>query len=402
MVITAVQCMTAVGLDAMSTATAVRAGISALRVSEQYDDSLGEPIIEACMPLQPADVADEVAAQDIEAADDDPSPYDEADEDETASGDADAEAAEDEEDEEDIYGLARQADDVERVRDAARRCLAQLLDERFGDARASNRTVRLFLGAAPPDRPGPRFEGDEDELARELTAILRTRWQRAESEVIRTGHAAAIHALQLAAAGLNRDPASLYIVGAVDSLVAQETLNWYEDAQRLKSGSFGRHQGIAPAEGVGFLVVETEASARRAGRPVLATIAGMGLAAEPHPFVSDQPCQAQGLTEACVSALGDAGVAGQEIGAVLCDLDGEFHRSKEWALTEIRCFGTASERTLLHPADCYGTVGASSAAVLLTIGAAGLSGGWLKRPTLVFCSDDTGECGAVVLTPPSA
>jgi 3-oxoacyl-[acyl-carrier-protein] synthase-1 len=251
---------------------------------------------------------------------------------------------------------------------------------------------------AGASRPGPRFEGTAQEFANDLLASLQ-RWARqANLTVIDTGNTSVIHGLKLAAARLAEDPSSVCIVGGIDSLLSLETLNWYETAERLKSGSVGRNHGLSPAEGVGFLVVETAASAQRESRGILAEVAGIGLATESDPFFSERPSRGQGLTEACRTALAASAIPLGEVGTVLCDLDGEFHRAKEWALAELRCFGNAGARTLLHPADCLGSVGAASAALLISIAAVAFSRRWFTKPVLVFCSDDAGECGAVVLT----
>ena len=287
-----------------------------------------------------------------------------------------------------------------RLQSAARRSLNALLDKLFGEAGGSSRPVTLLLALASPDRPGPRYEGHDDDLLSDLAGRVRRAGGRTSVDVVRTGHAAAVHALQRAITGLRRDPSALYVLGAVDSLLALETLNWLEKAERLKSATFGRHQGLSPAEAVGFLAVETETAARRAGRPVLATVGAVTLAHEPNPFVSDTPSRADGLTSACASALQEGGIGAHEIGTVLSDQDGEFHRAKDWALAEVRCLGETGDRTLVHPADCFGSIGAASSAVLLILAAIGLSRGWFAKPVLVVSSDDEGECGAVILFPP--
>jgi 3-oxoacyl-[acyl-carrier-protein] synthase I len=402
-VISAVQCMTPLGLDAMSTAVAVRAGISALRMSDQFDDTQGEPILEACIPWLPEGASDEDADQEDEASpadDEEPEEDDEADE-------APPEVIEEEDPEADeerthVYELARQCDEAERIQSAARRSLDALLARVLGTPGGPSRPVTLLLSVAAPERPGPRYEGPESELVSDLEHMIRRVGGRASVDVVSTGHAGGLRSMERAVAGLKRDPSALYVLGSVDSLLALDTLTWLESSERLKSGTFGRHHGLAPAEAVGFVAIETETSARRAGRPVLATVGSVTLAQEPNPFVSDTPSRADGLTSACASALQEGGVGAHEIGTVLSDLDGEFHRAKEWALAEVRCLGEAGDRTLLHPADCFGSIGASSAVVLLVLAAIGLSRGWFAKPVLVVASDDTGECGAAILFPPGA
>ena len=402
-VITAVDCMTAVGLHAESTAASVRAGVSGLRLSDQYEDSSGSPIVESCIPWLKQE-EEPPAANEPEPLDDGPAPGPAWDEEESEAGEGegiDEESEPEASEDADAYELARQADDVERAVQAAHECLAGLLMTYFGPGERGGGAASLFLGVAEGARPGPRFEGARQESANGLLALLSRRVVGAELSVLRTGNASSIHGLKLAAASLASDPSSMCVVGAFDSLLSNDTLNWYEAAERLKSGSLGRNHGLSPAEAVGFAVVEMVASAERSGRRILAEVAGIGLATEPSPVLSDRPSRGQGLTEACRIALAESGVPPREVSTVLGDLDGEFHRAKEWALAETRCFGSAGERVLVHPADCLGSVGASSSAVLIAIAAVGISRRWFTAPVLVFSSDDAGECGAVVLTPPS-
>jgi 3-oxoacyl-[acyl-carrier-protein] synthase-1 len=397
MVITGAQCVTPLGLDALATVAAVRAGVSAVRFSEQFDDIYGEPILEGCMPWLPPEDEPEAEEPEVE-------PEIDA---EAASEDAveepwDEPIPDQPEDEgEDPYELARQNDDEERVTGAAAGCLSTLLDAYLAKGRAGGGVDTMFLGVAPIDRPGPRFEGRDDGVAHRLATMIRQRMGASKLGVIKLGNAAAIEGVRRAASRLEQDPHALQIVGALDSLLALETLNWYEEAERLKSGSPGRHHGVAPAEGVGFVMLEAARSAQRAGRPVLAQVAGVGLAKDPNPFVSERPSRAEGLSQACSAAIADAGIRASDIGTVLCDMDGEFHRSKEWALASVRCFGGDGSPELLHPADCWGSLGAASSAVLMAVAAIGLLRGWFSRPVLVLCSDDTGFCGGVVLLPPA-
>jgi 3-oxoacyl-[acyl-carrier-protein] synthase I len=410
-VITAVDCMTGVGLDATSTAAAVRAGVSRLRESDQFLDRHGNPVVESCIPWLPADeeepeedTAPPAADGDDPAADDDAGGEGPENPDDPDAADA---ADDDGGDVSDPWELARQTDDVERVVAAARQSLAALLDSHFPPGRPVAGSAALVVGVAGAWRPGPRFEGAAHpegagyENARALLGVLHGRFPRAELTLVPTGNASAIHGLALAAQRVASDPAALCVVAGIDSLLPIDTLNWYESAGRLKSVTPGRNHALSPAEAVGFFVVESAQSARRAGRRVLAEVAGVGMAAEPNPFLSDRPSRAEGLTAACRGALAARAPTGDGVGTVLADLDGEFHRSKEWALVQSRCFRGVEAPPLLHPADCFGSVGAASGAVLVGIACAGLAGGWFTKPLLVVCSDDAGECGAVLLAPPT-
>ncbi len=345
MVITAVNSITPVGHDAAMTAAAARAGISRLVESEDYFDIEGNPI---------------TAAR--------------------------------------IAGISDDEDDVARMGMIIQFCLESLLEKYFQDSSGFENEIHLLLGVATLSRPGPRYEGKNQEVAQQCVEIARKWAQKATLQVITSGHPATMHCLEIAGQLLKKDPDSLCLIGGIDSLLALETLNWFEEAGRLKSETFGRNQSFSPGEAVGFMVVETKNGALRRTKKILAEVTGIGLAKESAPFLSEQPSKGEGLTKACRTALRESACKPGEIAAVLGDLNGEFFRSKEWSYAEFRCFGNNHEtRPLWHPADCMGSVGAASGAILINMATVALTRGWIKNYALVFCSDDEGECGAVVL-----
>lgn len=112
--------------------------------------------------------------------------------------------------------------------------------------------------------------------------------------------------------------------------------------------------------------------------------------------MSNAPSPNSGLTEACRAAL--VGVGDKEIRSILADLNGENSRAGEWSMAEMRCFHDLQQRRKLwNPANCYGDIGAASGAVLANVVTQGFVRGWLQSPVLIFCSDDHGSCGALVL-----
>ena len=101
------------------------------------------------------------------------------------------------------------------------------------------------------------------------------------------------------------------------------------------------------------------------------------------------------MTNACRSALN--GGKNKKIRALFGDLNGENSRALEWSMAETRCFKNSDgHRHLWTPANCHGDIGAASGAVMANIATQGFVRGWLKSPTLIFCSDDHSPCGAMV------
>ncbi len=338
--ITAANCVTAVGHDGLITAAAVRAGISRFSENKDYSDSHGNPITVAR-----------------------------------------------------IRGVEDGREAIARMADIAALCLNNLLTDYFRQGVQRPSQIQLFLGAASEERSGPRY----DKSSRDQVLKVLGKWaDKADLQSIPQGNASFPYAIDLAGQLIESNPSAMCIIGGIDSLIRDSSLNWFEQAGRLKSISYGRHQGLIAGEAVGFLIIEDPARARQANRPVLARITGLGLAEEPVPRAANPKVQRTGLVKACRAALVDG--KDNEIQAVLGDLNGENSRALEWSVAESRIFKSNGQlRQLWTPANCYGDIGAASGAVLTAVVAQGFVRGWLKGPVLTFCSDDHGSCGALVL-----
>jgi 3-oxoacyl-[acyl-carrier-protein] synthase-1 len=350
-VITGVSGITSLGFSVPAIAAAIRAPISAFRESRDYADSARRPVLVSEIPI--------------------------------------------------VEGMRHDMDRVTRLRSLSRACLEALLAEITPAQSGKEAQVYLLIGVASPGRPGPRYQGVANELQFALAPVLRERFNKWAIRFVESGNPAAIEALDQARRVLQAQPETICIVGGLDSLLDNETLDYFEGDARLKSTTYGRHQGLIPGEGMGFLVLESAEFAQRRARRPLAQVLGAGLAREPAPLRSPDPSTFTGLTEACRAALTEAGSTAAPIDAIIGDLNGEFFRAKEWAHTELRCLAPAAgERQLWHPADCFGDVGAATGALLVNFGVSLLKAGAAASRVLCFCSDDDGARGAVVLGRP--
>ena len=340
LVITAANSITAVGHDGCLTAASVRAGISRFAEYDEYLDVNDNPI---------------TVAQ--------------------------------------IRGINDGWDTPHRMAGVAAFCLENLLDEYFRhDARRPSH-IHLFLGVASEERPCPRYE---ESCRFPLLGIIGKWTDKPDLQTVPQGNASMPYAIDQAGRLIESNPGAVCIIGGVDSLLRTSTLNWFEHDGRLKSATYGRHQGLIAGEAVGFMIVEDRAGAEQAGKRILARVAGLGLAEEPVPRASGSLGRNSGLTEACHAALN--GLREKEIGAVFNDLNGENARAREWGMADMRCFDRLDEnRRLWTPANCYGDIGAASGVVMANIATQGFVRGWLPSPVLVTCSDDHGPCGALVL-----
>lgn len=344
LVITATHTVTGVGFDTAATAAAVRAGISCLQEYDDFSDSEGEPILAAELPIV-EDVTDDEALE-------------------------------------------------TRMSALLHYVIQQLLQASFGEGLVQGINGYLLLALPSAERPGSLFYGRDDELTAFLQRELQPWFEPLKVRLIRNGAPAVIEGILLAQQVLAKDPNAVFIIGSCDSLLDEETLDWLEDNQRLMSGSFGRNHGLSPGEGAAFFILESEQGASSRSRQVYATVLGAGTAFELGAIVSDQPCRAKGLTDACRQALMET----TSVNTVMGDLNGEFFRAKEWGLTEVRCLGASDEiRQLIHPADCYGDIGAASAGALINLANCYLEKGLSGPSILCFSSDDFGARGAVLL-----
>jgi 3-oxoacyl-[acyl-carrier-protein] synthase I len=339
LVITAANSITPVGLDAPMTAASVRAGIRRLVKYDQYRDAGNNPITVAH-----------------------------------------------------ITGIENESPEiVEHVKKVARICLEGLLADYDRDG--LGRHCSLILGVAARERPGARYD---EHCLKTLLRIV-GRWAgKLEGHTIARGNASFHYAVEQAARQIEKNPAAVCIIGGIDSLLRESTLNWFESDGRLKSSSYGRHQGLTAAEAVGFLIVEDRERAQKAGKPILARISAWGLAEEPQPRAAGRPGMSTGLSGACLAALDRS--LDRDIRAVFGDLNGEESRAREWSIASMRCFGNLQERQRLwKPAASYGDIGAAGGAVMAGIAVQGFVRGWVPSPALIVCSDDHGACGALVL-----
>ncbi|CAM2011231.1 beta-ketoacyl synthase N-terminal-like domain-containing protein [Acanthopleuribacter pedis] len=276
-------------------------------------------------------------------------------------------------------------------------CLDTLIEQLSEQGRRFE-NLYLLVGLAHPDRPGPAYAAKDHALLDEWCRKLAPLANAVSAEPFQQGHAAVAHAADRARQILADQPESACLIGGYDSLLDPQTLQFFSKADRLLSEAYGRQHGFAPGEGCAFFLVETEERARRAETPILAELAGAGHGFEPGSIVSDQPNTAKALTDCCRAVL-EAADPEPVIAQVYSDLNGEYFRTKEWNYVSIRLFGQRDELPVHHPAEYYGTVGAAGGAVLANLATIGYQNGWIQGDSLIFCSDDHGDRGAILLRP---
>jgi 3-oxoacyl-[acyl-carrier-protein] synthase-1 len=243
----------------------------------------------------------------------------------------------------------------------------------------------------------PRYEAFERADLATLLAEAQLEPLADAVDLFRDGHAGALVALQRAAALLYGGEAKWCAIGAADALVEPPALTWLDEHGRLKSDT--RPHGFIPGEAAAFLVIERRSAASARGATALAEIAALAIGHENANVLADEPLRGVGLAEviAPVVAAARGGAAG-----ILCDLNGEYYRMKEWGLAMGRAFaGTGGAPPLWHPAVSIGDVGAASAAVYIAIATTAFARGYFAGPQLlVWSGSDSGARACALVRAP--
>lgn len=242
------------------------------------------------------------------------------------------------------------------------------LDEALEGARVPRRewkNVHLALALRTPAAGG----GTPAEMGR---YVLDAMWtdgalpKPLSASVRFEGHAAGAVAIVDAARALRAGDRTCCVVGGAETFLDPDAIAELDRGFRLRSERSA--DGYLPGEGAAFVVLETAARAADRGVKPLATLAGYGLADEPRPLGSDEPCAAEGLCEAIRQTAERAGRGGAKVPPaawVLSDQNGERHRAKEWALAVSRLHELLEPGLeIWTPAENFGDTGPASVPLL--------------------------------------
>lgn len=187
------------------------------------------------------------------------------------------------------------------------------------------------------------------------------------SRVVRGGHAGFVLALEEAANILTRPGRALgspaVIVGGVDSYHHEGVLQWLDSNHRLHA--MGTENGILPSEGAAFAILVRPGGQLRDERGLPMTDRPLGQISalrwgREESFLMNRPNLAEALTTIVQDLVGQ----NKGLSWVLTDVNGERHRSKEWALVSLRAVLEPDAIQLAAP-RFLGDVGAATGPLLL-------------------------------------
>lgn len=251
-----------------------------------------------------------------------------------------------------------------------------------------DRGVGLFI-SLPEARPGWGPDREEEFVYHFHNFIKRDIFPFERFDY--SGRTGGLSMIGAASAALDRGEIRCAVVGGVDSYLFPEWLEPLDRAYRIRSDR--NTDGFVPGECAAFLLLEPE------GQPEARSIV-------PRSRVighSRRDCSPSDLRNATGAALGEAIAELIPPGAappvVVCDLNGETSRMKEWGFAMAR-LGTRLGRPVLleHPADALGEIGAASGAALCVLAVFYLEKKYRHRSeALVFCASDSGERAALLI-----
>ncbi|MBL9137893.1 MAG: hypothetical protein JNK85_18655 [Verrucomicrobiales bacterium] len=163
--------------------------------------------------------------------------------------------------------------------------------------------------------------------------------------------ASAAHAIAMAACMIRGGIADAVIAGGAEAPLAPGLLDQFTAAGIVGHGPtaadacrpFDQHRnGTVPGEGAAFLVLESEANARRRGATIAARLAGAAMAAESHNRVAARP-DGDGLVRAMQLALAEARLEPEAIGYVNAHGTGTRVNDAAEAAALRRVFGTCTD-----------------------------------------------------------
>jgi 3-oxoacyl-[acyl-carrier-protein] synthase-1 len=244
------------------------------------------------------------------------------------------------------------------------------------------------LLSIPPTRPGLAQTQHGHALRSMLTQLPGT--VRSDlCGLYDSGHEGGIAALGRALDVMRADQADVCLVGGFDSLCDADLLDWLAETGRLKDDR--TPNGIVPGEAAAFVLLASDAFCTHYRLPSLGRVLSAQRAVEPAPWYTGQSTQGHGLTRALAAALEPCREAHTRAEVSYCDLNGESWRADEWSYAYLRTAQQHGEPlSLIHPADCWGDVGAATAPLLLATALCDMQRGRVEAErVLLWCASDT-------------
>ena len=212
------------------------------------------------------------------------------------------------------------------------------------------------------------------------------------SRIISTGRAGGLDVIDLALKYLDVANSDYVLVGAVDTFHEKSVIDYYLSNDRLCTGN--AMDGFVPGEGAAFLLLSKQSSQNNAESWPF--ILEPGIDQEKGHLLSEETYTGSGLAAAVTKALTYSDIT--NIKNIYTSMNGENHFAKELGVSIIRNkHAFDDDYELLHPADCFGDLGAAVGIVMVGMACVSLKKQQDSPAYLVCCSSDsTSRTAAIV------
>ena len=217
-----------------------------------------------------------------------------------------------------------------------------------------------------------------------------------------SGHAGVAEAMERAIEDLGGGVVEEAIVGGVDSLLDERTLQWLHNTGRLKTDALPA--GLQPGEACALTHLRL-APIAHGSRSALANVQLVRVGEESDPLISGRPSRATGLVEALAALAEPAGWRTADRAWLITDQNGESYRAAEWGNAVCRLarrYPAMAESVVWRPAASFGDTGAASGAISVCLAARALQRRYAPpAPAVATMCSDGPRRGALLIAPPN-
>ena len=207
------------------------------------------------------------------------------------------------------------------------------------------------------------------------------------SRYFNQGRAGGIAAFQAGKALIDSGLTDSVLVGGVDSYLDLMQLSLLDQQQRLLTDA--SMDGFVPGEGAAFFVLNNNKNHK-------ITLGISGLCDEPGHMYSEETCLGTGLSQAIQTAVNSGS---KKVKTIFSGFNGEHAGGKEWGIALNRNSQAIEDSfAMVHPADCYGDLGAATIPSLMILAYLGLLQNHYPSPLLIWSAADFSERGAILMT----
>ena len=336
--------ITPVGVDTETTAAAVKAGVSSYKESDFFDDNFNR-IKMSCVPQE---LLHDCLVEDVIVSELQP----------------------------------RHA----RMLQLAKLAIAQIVEQI-----PKNNTIPLIL--AGPESTGPDDQQLTNIFLQNLSIQSGIDLDLVNSRVISLGRAGGLDAIDLAMRYLAVADKDYVLVGAVDTFHEKNVMDYFLAKGRLCAND--AMDGFVPGEGAAFLLLSNKRKLNSDGASPF--VLEPGLDQEKGHLYSDEIYTGSGLAKAFAKAVSKSSI--KNINAIYSSMNGEHYFAKELGVALMRnTLLHNSNSELLHPADCYGDLGAAAGIVMIGLSCMALQKERGPSSFLVYASSDGASRSAAIVS----